>query len=96
MKFSSVLAFLATEKCVFVLSRVCLLYCVLRLRQLVVLELSSFLTFRAHFESEYLGEPCPSQIILLVDELVLVEIQYIRVERPVTPIFERKIVAEAH
>ena len=46
-----------------------------RIRQLVVLELSSFLPFRAHFGSEYLGEPSPSQIILLVDELVLVEIQ---------------------
>ena len=32
----------------------------------------------------------------LVDELVLVEIQYIRVVRPVIPIFERKLVAEAH
>ena len=67
-----------------------------RLRQLVVLELSSFLPFRAYFGSEYLGEPFPSLIFLLVDELVLVEIQHIRVVRPVKPIFEQKLVAEAH
>ena len=44
----------------------------------------------------YLGEPFPSWIILLVDILVLVEIQYIRVERLVIPIFEHKHVAVAH
>ena len=55
----------------------------LRNRQLVVLELSSFLPFRAYFGFEYLGEPSPSKIILLVEELVLVEIQKIRVVRPV-------------
>ena len=44
----------------------------------------------------YLGEPFPSEIILLVDELVLVEIQYIRVVRPVIPIFEHNLVAVAH
>ena len=47
----------------------------LRLRQLVVLELSSFVPFGAYFGSEYLGEPSPLEIILLVVELVLVEIQ---------------------
>ena len=31
-----------------------------------------------------------------MDELVLVEIQYIRVVRPVIPIFEHELVAEAH
>ena len=34
--------------------------------------------------------------ILLGEELVLVEIQYIRAVRPVIPIFEQKLVAEAH
>ena len=34
--------------------------------------------------------------ILLVDVLVLVEIQHIRVERRVIPIFEHELVAEAH
>ena len=68
----------------------------LRLRQLVVLELSSFLPFRAYFGFEYLGEPFPSLIILLVDKLALVEIQRIRVVRPVIPIFEHKLVSEAH
>ena len=47
----------------------------MRLRQLVVLELSSFLPLRACFGFEYLGEPFPSSKILLVDELVLFEIQ---------------------
>ena len=69
-----------------------LLIFALRLHQLVVLELSSFLPFRAYFGCEYLGEPVPSQKIFLVDELVLDEIQYIRVLR----IFEHKLVAEAH
>ena len=64
----------------------------LRLRHPV----SSFFPFRAHFGSEYLVEPFPSEISLLVDELVLVEIQHIRVVRPVIPIFEHKFVAEAH
>ena len=60
----------------------------LTLDQLVVLEHTSFLPIRAYFGSEYLGEPFPSWIILLV--LVLVEI------RLVIPIFEHKHVAEAH
>ena len=68
----------------------------LRLRQLVVLELTSFLPFRACFGSEYLGEPFSSEIIFLVDELVLVEIQHIRVVRLVIPIFDHKLVAEIH
>ena len=70
--------------------------CALRLRQLVVLELSSFHPFSAYFGSEYLGELFPSEIILLVDVLVLVEIQHIRVVRPVIPIFEQKLFAGAH
>ena len=37
-----------------------------------------------------------SLIILLEAELVLVEIQCIRVVRPVIPIFEHELVAEAH
>ena len=92
----SVLAFAAIEKWALVLSHDFLLIFALRLRQLAVLELFSFLPFRACFGFEYLGEPFPSSIILLVDELVLVEIQYIRVERPFVPIFELKFVAEAH
>ena len=78
------------------MSQISLFIFALRLRQLVVLELSSFFPFRACFGFEYLGEPFPSQIILLVDELVLVEIQYIRVERLVFPIFKHKLVAAAH
>ena len=67
-----------------------------RLRQLVVLELSTCLPFRVCFGFEYLGKPFPSQIILLVDDLVLVEIQCIRVERFVISIFEHKHVAVTH
>ena len=55
-----------------------------RIRQLAVIELSSFLPFRAYFGADFLGEPFPSEIILLEDELVLVEIQYIRLVRPAT------------
>ena len=66
------------------------------LRQLAVLELLSFLPVRACFGFECPGEPFPSSIILLVDQLVLFEIQFIRVVRPVIPIFEHKLVAEAH
>ena len=69
---------------------------VVKLRQLVVLGLSSFLPFRAYFGSEYLEELFLSSLILLVNELVLVEVQCIRVVRPVLPIFEHKLVAEAH
>ena len=68
----------------------------LRLRQHEVLELPSFLPFRDYFGFEFFGKSFPSWIILLVDQLVLVEIKYIRVERPVFPIFEHKFVAEAH
>ena len=60
--------------------------------------LSSF--YFSHFVHisyfEYLGELFPPQRILLVYVLVLVEIQHIRVVRPVIPIFEPKLVAEAH
>ena len=79
-------------KCLVIFSQ----FFALRPDSLVVLALSSFLRFRTHFGSEYLGEPFPSEIILLVDELVLVEIRQIRVVRPVTPIFEHKFVAENH
>ena len=68
-----------------------LLNFVLRHRQLVALEFSSFLPFRPYFGSEYLGEPFASNIILSVDVLVLVETQYIRVVRPVIPIFEHNL-----
>ena len=44
----------------------------------------------------FLEESFPSKIVLFVDELVLVETPYFRVERPATPIFEHKFVAEAH
>ena len=63
-----------------------LLISVLRIRQLVVLELSSFLPFRACFGFEYLGELFLSWTILLEAELVLFEIQCIRDGRPVIPI----------
>ena len=66
----------------------------LRLRQLMVLEISSFLPFRAYFGFEYLGELLLSQTILLVAELVPVEIQKIRVVHPVIPVFEHKLVAK--
>ena len=67
----------------------------LRIRQLVVLKLSSFLPIRVYFESEYLKEIFPSEIIVLVVEIVLIEIQYIRDGRPPNPIFEHELVAEA-
>ena len=81
-----------------------LLYCLmifllifaLRPGQFVVLALSSCLPFRAYFGSAYLGELFPSEIILPVDELVLVEIQHIRVVRPVLPIFEHKFFVAVH
>ena len=59
----------------------------------MVLELSSFLPFRACFGFEYLGEPSFSKKILLVDVLVSVEIQCIRVVRLVITIFEHKHLA---
>ena len=37
-----------------------------------------------------------SLIILLADEVVLTEIQYIHDGRPVIPIFEHELIAEAH
>ena len=73
-----------------------LLIFAMRFHQLVVLELASFLAFRAYFGSEYLEVLFPSQIILVEDKLVLVETHSIRVERPVIPIFEDKLAAEAH
>ena len=72
-----------------------LLIFALRIRQLEVLVLSSFLPVHEYFVFEYLGEVFLSQIIL-VDELVLFDIQYIRGVRPVIPIFELMLVAEAH
>ena len=95
-KNSSDLAFPATEKWAAEWSRDFLLSFALRLHPFVVLKLSSFLPFRAHFGFEYFGELFLSPTILLVDELVLVETQYIRVERPVSPIFEHKFAAEIH
>ena len=68
----------------------------LKLSQLAVLELSSLLPFRACLGFEYLEIRFLSQIILLVDELVLVKTPYIRVGRPVIPIFDHKFFAEAH
>ena len=78
------------------MSRDFLLIFALILRQLVVLELSLFLPFRAYFGSEHLGQPFPSEKIIFIDELVLVEIQCFRVVRPAIPILEHKLVAEAH
>ena len=65
----------------------------LRFRQLVVLELSSFLPFRACFGLECLGEPVPSKINSYYRRTCS---QYILVERPVIPIFEHELVAAAH
>ena len=62
-----------------------------RIRRLVVLELSSFLPSRENSVPESLEALFPSQKILLV-----VEIQKIRDGRPPIPIFEHKLVAEAH
>ena len=52
--------------------------------------------FRPEKSSTHLGELFPSQKNFIVDELVLFGIQYIHDGRPVIPIFERKLVAEAH
>ena len=60
---------------VFVLPHYFLLTKALRLHRLVVLEVFSFFPSLAYFGFEYLGEPFPSKIIILVAELVLVEIQ---------------------
>ena len=73
-------------QCVSVLCRDFLLIAALRIRQLVFLELSSFLPFRAYFGSECLGELFLSLTVLLVVELVLLWIQYIHDERPAIPI----------
>ena len=69
---------------------------VLRIRQLVVFDLSSFLPTHEYFVFEYLGKLFLSLIILLAGQLVLFEIQYIRDGRAVIPIFERRLVAAAH
>ena len=50
---------------------------VLRIRQLVALELSSSHPIHEYFVFEYLGEAFPSKMILLVDEIFLFEVQYI-------------------
>ena len=60
----------------------------MRIRQLVVLQLSSFLPSRVYFAFEYLGELFPSLTILLVDEVVLFDIQFFGDGRPPIPIFE--------
>ena len=67
-----------------------------RIRQLVILELSSFLLSRACFESEFLDELFLSKLILLVVELFIVEIQRIRDGRSQIPVVEHKLVAAAH
>ena len=54
---SFVLGWTATVKWAFVLSHYYFSFFVLRLHQLVVLELFTFLPFRACFGFEYLGEP---------------------------------------
>ena len=66
-----------------------------RIHQLAFLELSSFLLSRVHIASEHLEALFPSLSILLVVEIVLVEILFIRDERPSIPIFEHKLVPEA-
>ena len=73
-----------------------LLIFVMRIRQLVVLQLSSFLPSRVYFVFEYLGELFPSLTILLVDQFVLFDIQFCGDALPPIPIFEHKLVAEAH
>ena len=67
-----------------------------RIRQFVILELSSILPSCAYFESECLEEFVLSYLNLLVLELVLVEIQRIRDRRSPIPVVEYKFVAEAH
>ena len=67
-----------------------------RIRRLVVRELSSFLPSRVYFASEYLEALFPLLTILLVVETVLFKIHKNRDGRPVIPIFEHKLVAEAH
>ena len=67
-----------------------------RIRRLVILELSSFLPSREIFVLEFLEAPFPSKIILLASVTVLVKTHYIRVVRPVIPIFEQQLVAELH
>ena len=47
-------------------------------RRLVVFELTSCLPSRVYFVSEYLGAFFPSKTFLLVVEIILFEIQYIR------------------
>ena len=68
----------------------------LRICQIVVLELSSYLPPRVFFVSESLEALFPSLIILVVDDLVLFEIQFFRDGPPSIPILERELVAEAH
>ena len=57
----------------------------------MILELSSFLPSHVYSVSGFLGT-----LFLLVANLVLFEIQSIRDGRLVIPIFEHKLVAEAH
>ena len=78
------------------LSRDFLLTSALRLHLLKVLALSEFLPFRAYFGVEYFGELFLSKTILLVVELVLVQIQQIRIVRPVMPIFAFSFVVFVH
>ena len=79
----------------FVLSHGFLLIFEMRLRHLVVPELSSFLLSSAYFGSEHLEELFLSGQILLAVELVLVEIQHIRDVRSPNPVVEHKLVTEA-
>ena len=70
---------------------------VLIIHHLVVLVSSlHFSPSREYFVCEYLEALSPSWTILLAVEFVLFEIKYIRDGRPVIPIFEHKLVAEAH
>ena len=56
----------------------------------MILEFSSFLTSRVHFVSEFLESLFPSEMILLVVEIVLFEIDKIRDGRPPIPVFRAK------
>ena len=67
-----------------------------RLRQLAVLELSSFLPFRAYFGFENLGEPFPFETIPLAIEFVLDDFQQIRFVRSAVPCFALPFVFVNH
>ena len=73
-----------------------LLIFALRLRQLVVPELSPHFSHLVHISNEFLEVLSLSCPTLLVVEIVLFEIQHLRDGRSPNPVIEHKLVAEAH